>query len=328
MLQYVARAQTPSLPDITQKVDGCRGKFLHPWNDVCWDCFLPLTVAGVKVFKSSLPDTKNYSLPACACTNPFPRIGIPVSYWNPTRLADVTRDEYCFVGLGGLKIDPGIGFDGKAKRNINQKVGHHHVHWYIYPLLYWMDFLTDVLCLEQVDFDIGYITELDPLWNNDMLSVLINPEAILFGNPIAQAACSVDCGIASANKLPSDKLFWCAGCQGSLYPFTGNVGAENTEMQASTLVVARMAAKLHRQLILWDTSGSKASDLCYKKPAPIIKKSQYRIQMGYPARHTSGPFVCPRIGTMTIPYESGRTPAIVGENKAFIIWRKRNCCVF
>lgn len=34
--------------------------------------------------------------------------------------------------------------------------------------------------------DIGHITELDPMWNDDQLSLIINPEAALFGNVIAQ----------------------------------------------------------------------------------------------------------------------------------------------
>jgi hypothetical protein len=73
---------------------------------------------------------------------------------------------------------------------------------------------------------VAYITELDPLWNADELSFILNPEAILFGNPIAQAACAADCVAATAG-FPLNPLFWCGGCQGSLYPFTGNNPAHN-----------------------------------------------------------------------------------------------------
>ena len=309
------------------EADGCKGEFIHPWQDICWDCMLPLVFGGVTIFDTDLPDTKNYKKPLCACKVPVARVGVPVAYWNPGRLADVTREEFCFVGLGGEKIDVGVGFDGKAKRSEGDEIGQNHVHWYIYPLLYWMDFLTDILCLEVVDFDIGYVTELDPMWNSDELSALINPEAILFGTPVAQAACAVDCGLATAGELPLNALFWCAGCQGSLYPFTGNNFDEGTEMDSSMLSVGRMTAKLHRQLVLWNTSGSSAAAQCLKRPAPIIKKSQYRVQMAYPAAHKKGDFICPRIGGSTLPYEMGRTPPIVGENKSFVIWRKRNCCV-
>ncbi|AVZ00461.1 hypothetical protein DAI21_22910 (plasmid) [Lelliottia sp. WB101] len=42
------------------------------------------------------------------------------------------------------------------------------------------------------DLDIAYLSELDPMWNDSSLSVIINPEAVLFNNPIAQAACAAD----------------------------------------------------------------------------------------------------------------------------------------
>ncbi|MDA4835001.1 TraU family protein, partial [Enterobacter hormaechei] len=47
-------------------------------------------------------------------------------------------------------------------------------------------------------FDVAYMTEIDPLWNDDVLTTLINPEVALFNNPIAVAACAADCVAASA----------------------------------------------------------------------------------------------------------------------------------
>mgnify|MGYP001583439016 CR=1 FL=1 len=41
-----------------------------------------------------------------------------------------------------------------------------------------------------------YFTEVAPLWNDDELTSYINPEAVVFGNPIAQALCSADCAAA------------------------------------------------------------------------------------------------------------------------------------
>ena len=41
------------------------------------------------------------------------------------------------------------------------------------------------------DFDIAYLTELDPTWRDDELGFILN-QAILFGNLIAQAACAAD----------------------------------------------------------------------------------------------------------------------------------------
>ena len=37
------------------------------------------------------------------------------------------------------------------------------------------------------------------LWNNDVMSTILNPEAILFSNPIAHASsCTADCAASAA----------------------------------------------------------------------------------------------------------------------------------
>jgi hypothetical protein len=90
-------------------------------------------------------------------------------------------------------------------------------HYYVYPLLYWMEILTDFLCFEQTTFDVAYVTEIDPLWQDSALTSIINPEVALFSNPIATAACAADC-VAATAKLPIDQMFWCAGCNGGCIP--------------------------------------------------------------------------------------------------------------
>src|SRR3546814_3992993 len=111
---------------------------------------------------------------------------------------------WCFASLGGKKISPGFNIGhGRAADSVD---GHDrgakwHVHWYVYPLLHWMEILTDMACLEQSSFDIAYVTEIDPLWQDDTLTALINPEVALFANPLAQTACAADCGPATG-KLP------------------------------------------------------------------------------------------------------------------------------
>ena len=94
--------------------------------------------------------------------------------------------------------------------------------------------------------DIAWTSELDPAWLDDELSFLLNPEAALFANLPAQAACAADCAAASAG-LPLDPMFWCAGCQGGMYPLTGNVAAHVGGVQASLLAAQRLVYRLHRR---------------------------------------------------------------------------------
>ena len=142
----------------------CTGKFVNPITDVCWSCLFPLSVGGLKIMPSDRPDTDNPDLPICACGSPLPRIGVAMGFWEPVRLADVTMKPWCFASLGGKKISPGFNIGhGRAADSVD---GHDrgakwHVHWYVYPLLYWMELLTDVACLEQSSFDIAYVTELE-----------------------------------------------------------------------------------------------------------------------------------------------------------------------
>tara|TARA_R110002049_G_scaffold308941_2_gene515076 strand:+ start:5633 stop:6658 length:1026 start_codon:yes stop_codon:yes gene_type:complete len=313
-----------------ENIDTCNGNFVNPVSDICWDCLFPLTVGAFPVVPSNHPDTENFASPICACpiaVPPFIRIGVAIGFWEPARLADVAKDPWCFVNIGGQTIAPGfdIGHKGEGGTDTGgNESAEYFVHWYAYPLLYWLELLADAACVEQVSFDVMYVSELDPLWNDDELSFLIHPEAAIFANPIAQAACAADCVAVSTTGRNFPGMFWCAGCHGSVYPFNGNIAAEITRIQGAALVTERMTYKLHRQLLAWRTSGPAA--ICQKQIAPIWPRSQYRYQLVNPVPHVSGPGTCPRAGTATIVYESGRSFPMEGEDIGFLVWRKRTCC--
>ena len=73
----------------------------------------------------------------------------------------------------------------------------YQAHFYLNPVLYWLEVLLDFPCLENGAFDLAYLTEVDPLWNDDELTLILNPEAVLFANPLALAACAADCVAAT-----------------------------------------------------------------------------------------------------------------------------------
>ncbi len=82
---------------------------------------------------------------------------------------------------------------GTARKDDKQVNGaFYHVHWYKYPLTYWLNIITSAGCLEGGDMDIAYLSEIDPTWVDSSLTTILNPEAILFANPIAQGACAAD----------------------------------------------------------------------------------------------------------------------------------------
>ncbi|MDI9635786.1 TraU family protein [Geitlerinema splendidum] len=194
----------------------CSGRFVNPITDICWSCLFPISIGPVRVNGGGREDTHNPNQIPCFCPKPpIPLVpGIPVGFWEPARLVDVTRVPFCMVSMGDLKMGNstvGYGVHG-ANGDRQTQNSFYQVHWYVYPVIYWLELLIDFLCLEQQSFDVAYITELDPLWNADELSFILNPEAVLFGNPIAQAACAADCTAATAG-FPLNPLFWCGGCQ-------------------------------------------------------------------------------------------------------------------
>lgn len=303
----------------------CTGRFVNPISDVCWECIGPITLGSIPIYPTKKRDFGNPSSPICACAQPIPRIGLAIGFWEPARLADVTRDKWCFPNLGGMSIDVGIGFlDKSSEARINDvELDNWHVHWYTYPLLYWLELLTDFLCLEQSSFDIAYVTELDPLWQDDSLNLIISPEAGLFATLPAQLACAADCMLASTH-MARPEMFWCMGCSGSTYPTTGNINHQNSEVQGAVLAAQRMGYKLHRQLVAWQTSGSAA--MCQKIPMPVMDKRQYRWQMTNPKALTKGPFTCPTTGATSMTYEFNTVRPVVAKDLGFLVWRKRNCC--
>lgn len=309
----------------------CQGHFVNPITDVCWSCLFPLSLGQSKLVSSNhLPDTDNAKYPVCGCPgNPIPRVGISLGYWEPVNLVDVTRTPFCLVNLGGISLNFGKYYrKGAVETDSNlSNQSFYHVHWYKFPLMYWLNVLTDAICVEKGDFDIAYPSELDAMWNDDELGFIINPEAVLFGSLPAQASCAADAATSLVGK-PIDKLFWCAGAQGSMYPLTGHVQEHVGGVQASVLLSERMNFKMHRQGLLSDSiavNDLTDTQMCYSHYTPILPKSRYRYQMVNP-RPTTGS--CYPLGRATSLWEAGHEYPYKGEDFGYLIWRKRNCCAF
>ncbi|EEW0969972.1 conjugal transfer pilus assembly protein TraU [Escherichia coli] len=302
----------------------CEGRFVNPITDICWSCIFPLSLGSIKVSQGKVPDTANPSMPIQICPTPpplFRRIGLAIGYWEPMALTDVTRSPGCMVNLGFSLPAFGKTAQGTAKKDEKQVNGaFYHVHWYKYPLTYWLNIITSLGCLEGGDLDIAYLSEIDPTWTDSSLTTILNPEAVIFANPIAQGACAAD-AIASAFNMPLDVLFWCAGSQGSMYPFNGWVSNESSPLQSSLLVSERMAFKLHRQGMIMETIG-KNNAVCNEYPSPILPKERWRYQMVnmYPDSGQCHPF-----GRSVTRWETGKNPPNTKKNFGYLMWRKRNC---
>ena len=304
----------------------CKGHFVNPIKDVCWRCLFPLSIGSSTIVKSPhhLQDTPNAKSPIGTCQTKLGwRVGLNIGFWEPQALVDVTDTPYCLVNLGGHQINLGH----KQARGGRHTVGHgevgafFHVHWYKYPLINWLNIITSVGCLQTGDFDIAYMTELDPQWSDSEMSFVLNPEATLFGNQMAQAACAADSLSATLRSQALDSLFWCAGSQGSHYPLTGHINAPLSPVQSALLLTERLNYKLHREGLITDSSP-EAGAICTEHHYPTVPKSRYRYEM---VNQVADGGHCYPTGASTLLWEAGKIKPHTPDQYGFLVWRKRNC---
>lgn len=298
----------------------CTGHFVNPLTDICWSCLFPLSIGGAKVVGSSLPDTPNASSPIGICPG---RIGLNIGYWEPFAIADVTDTPYCLVNLGGHKLNLGVkqAQGGRKDFGRGQTRAFYHVHWYKYPLISWLNLITSTGCQEGGDFDIAYLTELDPTWNDSEMSFVLSPDSVLFANPVAQAACSADSIKSTFNQGAIDSLFWCAGSQGSHYPLSGHVNAPISPVQTALLLTERINYKLHRERLIADSSPL-AGAICQVHHYPVTPKSRYRYEM---VNQVADGKHCYPSGASTLAWEADKIKSHTPGQYGFLVWRKRNC---
>ena len=196
----------------------------------------------------------------------------------------------------------------------------YQIHWYIYPLIYWLELLTDFACLEKHQIDIAYLSEFDVTWQDDEWSFLQHPESGVFTNKFVQLACTFDCMTSSFSKGPSNKYFWSAGCMGALYPFTGFVEHHIGTIQASSLLVMRILAKFHKLNLL----DSYKNTACFQERTynPWLEKTLYKTHLVYPVST-----LCEPLGKSDALWGSKKSFPYSGEDFVYLPWKKRRCCL-
>jgi len=193
-------------------------------------------------------------------------------------------------------------------------------------MLYWLELLLEDVCIERGGFDLAYLTEADPTWSDPQLAGILNPDAFLYGNVIAVAACTADCIAATTLGLPIDAMHWCSGCQGTVYPLTGVMAEHSSGVATSSVLAQRLATKMHRMGLLFGTTGEEA--LCGYYPQFMIRKSAYKFQLTHPFpqdKRLTGK-CCQPFGFSTALYEAGKNLPVVGEDFGYLFFRKRDCC--
>ena len=138
-------------------------------SDICWACVFPIRLAGMTVWEGDAPDGASDQV-VCNCpdNNGVADLGIVIGMWEPARLVELVRAPGCSPSLGGVTLPVGskrlIGTHGQSERD-SSDLSFFNYHWYAFPLLVLLDLFYDAACVDGLlDFDLLYLSELDPTW--------------------------------------------------------------------------------------------------------------------------------------------------------------------
>lgn len=277
----------------------------------------------------------------CTCsTSGKIKVGLHFQVAEPIAFIETPRRAWDFPCFG-YKRDNKV--ESKDGTNLGESGAKTNVHYIKYPVFGVLNIVFDHLCVSkntQIDLLPSGFSELNPLIWDDELAVLVQPWKLLLATPIAQISCLADC-VASSTAPDStealrNSMFWCAGCWGTIFPDTTTTYGIN-QITESALVATRILDIMHEnaQLFLYkETSGlgfistvnknAKVPSFDVKcTPAyfPVIVKSQYWLNLAYPAPKEAVP-----IGKFAIPWAFySTTPS--EEDFVWAVWRIRDCCV-
>lgn len=300
-------------------------------SGVCWSCVLPFRIAGVQIGSGGSYPAGANNQPLCTCPDPLglPKLGFSLGAWLPYRLFENVRNPFCMPAFGGIFLGQdwtnlaGPKGDGTTEA---QKGSYYHTHVYSFPLATMMELITNKECNPggYQDMDIIMMSEFDPVSSDDLLAMFIYFETAMFANPLATAACGVECGQLSAGQTPTNSMFWCAGCWGALYPLTNTSNVRASKHQESSLVDARQLAVKHRRGMGHLTYGT--GNMCGGKLAVFVPKEQYKWQHIFPVADSNKP-CCHWTGSSE--YLTGgvrRELPTIGEDIVQLLYRYTDCC--
>lgn len=323
-----APAQAASTDTSSATSEGaCVGTTFNPMTETDWNNLYPIVVMGVPTGTPYPQSPMHFVPPVCVCPGAFgiPSYGIGVTWWEPMYLSEIARTAGCLSSMGGMNVLSGYSAlsseQSAARNNTGDSVNRMQVHWYDYPLFSMLDMFESMTCKTMSNYTLGWMSEIDPTWQNDLWGVVFSPESALFANPLAQGACAID-AVASSAGFTMDPLFWCAGSWGSVYPMTGNASEHNSPFTTNNLVQAKFLARQHRIGVLWQTIGPTA--ICTTHPNPIWVKGQYRIDQVGPIPRFGVPVPIGSAGLLQFP-TTANPPTM--ENTNNLIWQGKQCCM-
>ncbi len=294
------------------------------FTNIDWAGMFPIRLGGVPVVPG-IPDDQDSQPATCVCTTPIPRIGLSFSIWLPQNITEVTADPFCFQAMGiNIPNPAGVFGEGSIPKN-NHRMAFYQAHYYTYPVMAILGLFTDVACLQASTSEVtaNFITEVDPMWQSDILADFASPEAILFSNPVLTMSCIAD-SVSAQVYQPLNFMFWCMGSWGSVYPVDGDVGSGKDNLESAAAVGGKTVYWMHHILLQWATAGPPTYEgACQDYPDPIWQKSQVRFDLALPI---PVPMTTP-IGQTSLIWSHFQAVPFIGQTYDFVNFNEVDCCL-
>lgn len=336
LLSLVAALVFMGLSSTSLAAGGCKQQQM--WNPVTanWNNAFPIVVAGLKTDSGSHPfqPGRMREKPICKCGHYSIPVGVGMTYWQPTYVAEVVDNAGCLPAMGGKKVLSGP-LASKAQSNRDegapdpenishgQKLRNMSVHWYNYPVFSLLEVFSTLACNTTAGFDIADMTELDPTWSHPLLADMLHPLTFLVANIFATAACIPD-AVAATAYLPINSLFWCMGSQGTLYP---NAGWVPQELNGIADANFHMLGKFMQGRVqfggMLTTIGPEAT--CTSMYKPVLTRDQYRFEPILPVGSNRTAIMGASALKWAFTPPLNPNPSRV--DNTFLIWQGKQCCV-
>lgn len=270
-------------------VPGCVGKMWNPLTDLDYRLMGGIKVAGFSVMPtpSHLGSPPQHAPKAvCSCKDGLSSgIGVGLTFWMPSYINDMARQAGCIGFLGGINVLPGF-----ISQSSGQEYNHHaerkdgvtsmQVHWaYADVTALAGKSLFERCKAVNGSMSISYMTEPDFVFQNDVYSVIMTPQAsILAAAPILS---QVTCGMESvANTLGGWQDWGVCAWKGTRLPLSGNTIAKDSAQVTNMDVTIKY---LTRSALLGTTLRTMGSDAtCAPKYSAFYDPFQHRFQWSYP----------------------------------------------
>lgn len=270
---------------------GCVGKMWNPIGDLDFRLMGGISIAGISLMDGPThlgKPPKHQAEAVCFCKNGLKTgYGIGLTFWMPSYINDMARQSGCMGFLNGVNILPGFisQSSGQEYNNHDQRkdgVTNMQIHWAYADVTA----IAGKSLFEKCDavtgaMSIAYMTEPDFIFQNDVYSVIMTPQAsILAANPLLS---QMTCGMESiANTLGGWQDWGVCAWKGSRMPYSGTAIAKDSAQVTNMDITVKY---LSRASLLGTTMRTMGKDAtCKPVYSPFYDPFQHRYQWAYPGK--------------------------------------------